>query len=501
MIIRALTCFLLASSLNLYADNNASQANTPESDPHYFNPDDREHMDADKLDPTPPNHGVAKTIQDALRGAYENNPAILQTRRAVIAAQERVVQAYAEFMPVADLQAGVSKSQTMNSGNSKNGDISAPTTSGVDGYSRQGGLTITQNLFKGGASMAGLRGADSYTRSAWAQARETEQDQLMQVIEAFLELIRLKKERKALEGNVLAVKTNLQAAQSKLNIGEETKTQVAIAEAQLADAEAKLQNSIAHYGAAEAAFYALTGLKPADELETPSITAEVPQDLNYIISEARTNNPTVIRTNYDYDVAKSEIAKNKGANLLPSVDLQGSTTRNEGINHYNSIMNDKDTRSRDNTTNNKVTLNVKYNLFDGGASRSKDRELYQSSAAKRVAIEGARMKAHQDAVKAKQNQLAALRNIRNYLTQVNANTTSLDGTKQEMAVGTKILYDVLVRQGELLNAELNLSAAEKTALLEAFKVLAAMGRVNVDLLKLPVKKFDAEREYGLLIQN
>ena len=75
----------------------------------------------------------------------------------------------------------------------------------------------------------------------------------------------------------------------------------------------------------------------------------------------------------------------------------------------------------------------------------------------------------------------------------------LEGTKQEMAVGTKILVDVLNRQSEVLDAQLNLVKAEKSALLEGFRVLAAMGRVNADLLKLPVKKFDPQEEYKVII--
>jgi TolC family type I secretion outer membrane protein len=501
MIIRSLTAFFLATSM-VWAStepqtaeaSSVQEASTREEGPQsYFAPNEDE---GKPLDAAPVNYGVAKTLHDALKAAYEFNPAILQARRELLATQEGVAQAYSEFLPKAEARAGISKSQTMNSGNAKS---SLSSSSGTDATRREGSLVIAQNLFKGGASFAAVRSADSQTRAMWSRTREIEQAQLLQVIEMYLELIRLKAERNVLEANRLALQTNLDFAESKLKIGEETRTQVAIAQSKLADADARLQESIANYGTAEAAFYALTGLKASDELEKPSVVNEVPKDVTNIVNEARTNNPSVINATYGYDAARADIERNRGEAYAPSVDLEASTSRGETYSESSSARSDINTRSRDNATNNQIKLGVTYKLFDGGISRSKDRQLHQNSAAKRVAIDGARMKAHQDAVRAWQSYQAAIRNIQNYRNQVDASTISLEGTKQEMAVGTKILVDVLNRQSEVLDAQLNLVKAEKAALLEGFKVLAAMGRVNEDLLKLPVKKFDPEAEYKVII--
>jgi outer membrane protein TolC len=95
-----------------------------------------------------------------------------------------------------------------------------------------------------------------------------------------------------------------------------------------------------------------------------------------------------------------------------------------------------------------------------------------------------------------QNYLAAKANKESFKKQVEANKVSLEGTMEEMRVGTKILLDVLNAQSELLKAQLSLVRAEETYLLEGFKLLSHMGILTAKGLKLKVPYHDPDVHYN-----
>ena len=91
--------------------------------------------------------------------------------------------------------------------------------------------------------------------------------------------------------------------------------------------------------------------------------------------------------------------------------------------------------------------------------------------------------------------MAAKANIENFKKQVQASEVSLDGTKQEMEVGSKILLDVLNAQSELLNAQLQLVKAEKDYFLGGYRLMAAMGQLNGKYLKLNLEQFNPQAHF------
>ncbi|MDF3033992.1 MAG: hypothetical protein K0R76_946 [Alphaproteobacteria bacterium] len=91
--------------------------------------------------------------------------------------------------------------------------------------------------------------------------------------------------------------------------------------------------------------------------------------------------------------------------------------------------------------------------------------------------------------------VSAKANVHSYQTQVKANEVSLEGTRQEMLVGSKILLDVLNAQRDLVTSQLNLVRAKKSYYESAYNILALMGRLNVLDMKLKVKRYDPQVHY------
>ncbi len=436
----------------------------------------------------------AQTINAAIIGAYKNNPALQQQRYAVLAAHEQYVQATAGWRPTVDASASMTEAKKIASGTTKE-TSSYPGFSGGTSNTRQGALTLNQNLYQGGQTTASISKADQSVRSAWASLQSTEQDTLFKAVKAFLDLLSQYAQVELYKASKIAYQKNYEAAVEKRNIGEETQTQVANAEAKLAEAEANLRTAEAQLEGLKATYTQITGLQPAAQLKKPEPPSSLlPGDLQSAVQLAKDQHPDVIAAQFDHLAAQSETER-IGGGLLPVVDLQAQTTRNEARSRLEVGNSAQDAHYNDMYTNNQLMLQVKVPLYEGGAIRSQKRQAHETAVQKRVAIENARTQVVQLVVQGWQNYQAAKKNIENYQKQVNASEVSLEGTKQEMAVGSKILLDVLNAQAALLEAQLKLVQAEQAYILEAYRLMSAVGLLNAKYLKLPIEYFNPELHY------
>lgn len=435
------------------------------------------------------------TLMSALVGAYKNNPDLQQKRHAVLATHEQYVQATAGWRPNLTLGGSITGNKRNVSGNTKDGDGPSAGTSGSAANTREGSLQLTQNLFNGGATTAEISKADQSARSAWAGLQSAEQNILFSAVKAFLDLLSQYSQVELYKANKLALQKSYEAAVEKRNIGEETQTQVANAEAKLAEAEAQLLTAEAQLEGLKATYTQITGLQPAAQMKKPEpLLTLLPGDLKGAVQLAKDQHPDVISAQFDHLVAQSETQRIGGA-LLPTVNVSATSTRNESRSSTSTILSDRDYRSKDYYTDNRVMLEVKVPLYEGGSVRSQKRQAHETAVSKRVAIETARTQVVQAAIQAWQNFQAAKNNIDNYQKQVKASQVSLEGTQQEMMVGTKILLDVLNAQAALLEAQLKLVQAEQAYVLESFRLLAAVGLLNARHLKLQVDYFNPESHY------
>jgi outer membrane protein len=431
------------------------------------------------------------TLEDALKAAYLNNQELKEARQSTLSVHERSVQAASGFRPKISLEGSMTGSQSINSGNGKDNGLSA---SGSLNNQRSGQIILSHNLYEGGGTLASLDKTENQIKSQWAQISALEQNLFLKVIQAFLELAAKKSEIEQLEANKQAMKRNYESAQEKHRIGEETITQVANAEAKLAESDARLQMSMAQHETLKAKFLQLTGIQATATLAPVSWPMNVPADLETALSTAKDKNPEVIAAQYDHQAKQAE-AEEVGARLLPKIDLQASSGRDESLrktsNPYYSGTND----SRDFSTNHQVVVKLSVPLYEGGAIRSQKREAHEASVAKRMAVEKVRLQIVEQITGAWQNMISAKNNMENYDKQVKATEIGLEGTQQEMNVGTKVLLDVLNAQAALLDAKLHKIEAVKNHQLAAFQVMALIGQLNARSLKLPVDYFNPEAHY------
>lgn len=444
----------------------------------------------------PEGKATITTIEGALEAAYRNNTELKELQSLVRSKDDGVPQALAGWRPTVYLNASIGGEKDIKSGDIKeDGDegLTLP-QSGSNFSTASADITLQQNLFNGGKTVAQTCQAESLVLAARAQMADKEREILFNAVRAYFSVIAKASELDYKKSNELALRKTLEATQDKFNVGEETRTSIAQAQANLAMGKAEREAVEAQLLAAEATFEQVTGARPG-KLKKPGEPESLPRALKDAIEIAKKNNPGILAVLYQERADRSAIKVNE-ADLLPKVDLTGAVERrNQNTSYAFPAQGSSTVRTKDFTTAQRVSVNLRVPIYEAGAIRGKTRELRENAEQRRIMIETKRREIIQRLVEAWETYLAAKANVKNYQTQVKSNEVSLEGTRQEMLVGSKILLDVLNEQQKLVQSQTNLVRAEQQYYESAYSVLANMGRLNALDMKLKVKRYNPEIHY------
>ena len=443
----------------------------------------------------PEGRATVANIEAALEAAYRNNTELKELQAQLRSRDEGVPQALAGWRPTVYANASVGGEKEILSGDSKTEADNNPGTQAESGrgISRASAdITLEQNLFNGGKTVAETCRAENAVLTARAQLADKEREILFNAVKAYFEVIARTSELNYKKSNELAFKKTLEATQDKFNVGEETRTSIAQAQADLANATAQRELTEAQVLAAEATFEQVTGARPG-KLKKPGEAFNLPNGLKEAIEIAKKNNPAILTALYQEKVDRQAI-KSSDAGLLPQIDLRAAVQR-RSVSTGNKYVAINYAKTNNLTTAQTVSVNLKVPIYEAGTIRGKSRELREIAEQRRIAIETARRKVIQQLVAAWETYLASKANIKNYQVQVKANEVALEGTRQEMLVGSKILLDVLNAQRLLVQSQLNLVQAEQQYYQASYDILANMGRLNVMDMKLKVKRYNEQVHY------
>ena len=182
----------------------------------------------------------AQTLTQALADAYNTNPQILAQRALLRATDEQVPQALANWRPTVNFtgQMGGTRSAfvTPSHRSSTPGGLATYSTF----YSNSLNLQATQQIYSGGRTAAQTSQAINLVESARAQTLAVETTVFQAVAMAYLDVVRDQALLEVNRNNVEVLRKQLEATQDRFRVGEVTRTDVAQAEASLAQAVGQL---------------------------------------------------------------------------------------------------------------------------------------------------------------------------------------------------------------------------------------------------------------------
>jgi len=217
----------------------------------------------------------AETLTDAIALAYQTNPTLQQQRATQRATDESVVQAKTAFRPTATLSADVTESQSDPNGGVR-----------VESSGSGATLSISQPLYTGGKASANLTAAEADVLASREGLRNIEQNVLIGVIQAYVDVRRDQERLRISQENVEVLNRQLDESNARFEVGEITRTDVAQSQARRAAAQAALSSAQAQLSISRASYAAIVGQNPTDLVAEPSQAALLPPSVEQAFDAA-----------------------------------------------------------------------------------------------------------------------------------------------------------------------------------------------------------------------
>ncbi|MGH8456328.1 MAG: TolC family outer membrane protein [Stenotrophobium sp.] len=395
------------------------------------------------------------TLREAAELALRHDPRMLAGGDAVNASQAVADQATAGYRPNVNAAASVGRANYWTSAPFPVSGTRWPNTESLD---------VSQPLYAGGAISGRADAAASGMDSARESLRDSGSQIILSAVSAYLDVLR---DRGVVALSEADVRTLDQAHTDTLKrtaAGETTHTDDAQSAARLAEGEARLKTAIAQLHVSEAAFRRVTGAEPAalvDGWPRPQVPASFAEAL-----AQSAHAPAVLAAQADARVAHAQIGV-AGAARMPQVSLDGNV---------NSQANTEFGYDRFNEWN--VLLKVSLPIYQGGMIRARVSEAQARADQAREMAENTRLAFAEAATQEWERLQASDEVIRAYQAQQQAAELALDGTRKELAVGTRTTLDLLNADRELLSAQVNVVGSLHDRAVTAFRLLAACGSLD-----------------------
>ena len=404
------------------------------------------------------------TLTGAMVSAYNTSGLLEQNRAVLRAADEDVATAASQLAPVVSWASSVSHSGS--------GSSSFDTSANAS-------LSASYTVYDGGKSDLGLEAAKFSVLATRSKLVSVEQNVLFGAVTAYLGVIRETENVALRENNLSVIREELRAANDRFEVGEITKTDVALAEARLAASNSALAVAKGSYEKAVASYISAIGEKP-NTPEYPNFVPEVPSSLESAITIALTEHPSIGEIK---NLVKVSEINSKIADLATgfTISLGSSVSLDE-----------------EGETSGNLSLTASGPIFSGG-------KLYSSSRKKIALKEQVLARLYSSKISIEQNVTNAFSSLQVAQAaklaaeeQIRATEVALKGVKEEAILGARTTLDVLNAEKDLLDARMQLISAKVDENLSLYRLLLQIGRLTVDYLGLPIVQYDVEKYYDLV---
>ena len=417
----------------------------------------------------------AQSLEETLARVYQQNPVLNAQRAQLRATNEQYPQALGAWLPTVELSGSYSRTA-----NRQEAALDGTAVS----YTQSEAVTLSQNLYQGGRNFAGLRKAEQDIFSARERLRETEQTVLLDAITAYMDVLRDREIVEIRRNNVEVLRRHLAATQVQFDLRRRTQADLAQARSRLFAAEAETAEAEAKLTAGEERFERLVGAPPA-ELSAPP-APEVPAPPESKPHEAVAENPTVRRQIFDLQSAETDVEIAEGE-LLPRLALEGSFTRSRAGTRNDTVS------SVDRSAVATLTLTVP--IYQKGQVFSRIRASKYTAGQRRLDLDQAYRSAVEQLYASYDSHRAAEVKIQALAAQVEAAQVALASVQAELEVGRRTVLDLLDQEQEFLNARVNLISAERDRIVFAYTVARDLGRLTAGDLALDVPLYDPQAAF------
>jgi outer membrane protein len=336
-------------------------------------------------------------------------------------------------------------------------------------------------IYDGGSNKFAIEAAKETVLATRQSLISVEQNVLLDAVQAYMDVRRETETVTLRQNNLRVIQEELRAAQDRFDVGEVTKTDVALAEARFASSLAQLEAAKGALQQAKARYMQAVGVT-ANGLSTPPSLPNLPDSVAAAQSVAVRNHPAMRQIQHAIKAADLNIARAKTASG-PTATIGGS---------YGIARTNKSKATEPGS----ISLNIRGPIYTGGNIPSVIRKAQAQKEAQVANLHVSKRQIEQAAATSYALLDMARASRKATEEQIRASQVAFEGTKEEATLGARTTLDVLNAEQDLLNAKASLISALADEQVAAYRLLAQMGQLTVDHLNLPVQKYDPDAYYN-----
>lgn len=416
----------------------------------------------------------AETLREALAAAYQSNPKLDAERARLRATDEEVPRAESGYRPKVTGTADAGK-QTLTT---------KPSTSSSGSTSPYGyQVSVKQPVFNGFRTVNSVAQAEAGVRAGRETLRQVEITTLLEAASAYAAVVRDQALLQMRERMVVVLSKDLEAAETRRQVREVTRTDVAQARARRAKAVSAADLAKANLKVSRATFTRVVGHAPS-ALSDPALKLkQLPHSLEEALSIAEQDSPNLAGALYREEAARHAVDVVRGE-MLPEVHIEASYGRQyEGA----AYLAEQETAS--------VTGRVTVPFYEGGEVQARVRQAKHTHVSRLQEIEQFRSETQANVTAAWSRMIAARAQLQSDGVQVDANRVALEGVREEEKVGQRTLLDVLNAEQEYLDAQIAQASTRYELVVASYALLGAIGRLTAQGLALTSTVYDPEQHY------
>ncbi|MDR1551450.1 MAG: TolC family protein [Holosporaceae bacterium] len=463
-LVASLVVYALASGEYAVAEDNVQKTASSNSSP--IAPENEKEDNVD-------------TFEEAIARAWRKNPdlkAALADKRRV---EEALRQAKRRYGP--DISGTVSGTRSRQDDNSFRQGLESISNTRSTGTSF--GLEINQNLFHGFSTMNGVRAAESEAKAALYNLRATEQQLILSVLRAYVNVWSGEQRVVALKKKEENLKKTIISEENKLEAGTGTPAGVAQAEASYQEAVYKRIAAETELFSARAEFERWTGSVASKDVRLPEVEFDLPRSKDELLKMAERDNPEILNAKLTARAAENRFEAARGIALYPRVETRASVSKRVDKSDRGGLIADE-RRDKSHGVNFSVdlTMTIPFVTCGSGSTQSNcemenqraQNAKYQEQSKYRQIRESCE-KSWKQYEMAKVQIIAAQAAIKSAQLASNANF-------QESTYGTKSITEILQGENTLLDATVGYISALVQEIVAMYTMCSLMGQLTIQLI-------------------
>lgn len=429
---------------------------------------------------------LADNLLEVYQLALHNDPTYRAAQASLRAGMESENLGLAGILPQVNANLGFNYTRKENLGQFPAGGILIPNNTKTNSTTRLWAISLDQPIFDLSAWFEFKRGQE-LTEQAKVQFAADQQDLIIRVVEAYVEVLRARANLEASEAQERATKRQLELAQQRFEVGLAAKTDVLEAEAANDLAIANRLGDEGELKVAMEKLTLLTGTVHADLWELKEdfpVTKPDPLDSSEWVKFAQQNNLDIKVAALVRD-ASHQAARSAGAKHLPKIVASLNYGQNHSELEQNNTKTDLNSAFEIDNTQGSVALNLNMPIFAGGGISAARRRAYAEYERASEQYLGKVRTTEQGTRALLISVITNVARVKAGKRAVISSKASLEATEAGYQVGTRSIIDVLNTVRALFSASRDYANARLDYVLSKLRLKRLAGTLSpADIVEL-----------------